>query len=131
MSDETRRKRERDAKASGEPAAQAAALRAAERSAPWTKLEYLQALVGHWIYVETAKLNYRGVLLGCTPEGDLLMSPCFRTGDWGDEPSPQYEERMESGPEHPRLVAWGGICELGLMQAHWPKDGPPAGRRAR
>ena len=95
----------------------------------------LATFCGQWVYAETWKMNYRGVLKDVTTEPTgavvLLLDPCYRVGEWQDGPDEATEEKMETTPAHPRLMRWEGVAEFGLIQAHWPKSGPPAGPKNR
>lgn len=137
MSDEDRRKRQREAeKDPGSAESRARQAAEDERATGALGLErYLNTFIGQWIYVEGVKMNYRGVLVGLAYySGDgtqLLVTPCHRVGDWGDYPTEANEEVMTSTPDHPRAIPWGSVTEFGLMQAHWPKHGPKRDLRAR
>lgn len=128
MSDQEKRTLERAAKA-GDPDAM--------RKANVDQVRYGEGVVGHmrtligqWIYVEGVKLNYRGILVDLVTNGagmleGLLMEPCSRVGEWGDQPEEQYEETMQGL----RLIPYGTVCDVGLQQAHWPKTTPKIGPR--
>ena len=121
MSDEQKRRAERDALTSGDLMSAARANNERNRAGEGL-LAWLEQFVGQWVYAETYKMNYRGVLKAvlsdsmAKPTG-LLFSQLSRVGDWSDQPNETYEETM-SGE---RYLAWDGVCEFGAQQAHWPK----------
>jgi len=79
-------------------------------------------LLDRWVYVEGARMNYRGVLVDVLYSGDgtpagLVLDPCYRVGEWdASGPSSQYEQRQEG----PHIITWGSVCEVGMQLASWP-----------
>ena len=121
--DEKRRRATRDAQATKDPeaerAAEAAALRAGDASG-----HPLAPYVGQWVYLETWKMNYRGVLVGL-PRIDgstwLALHPCYRVGDWSLE-RPTSEARQETSDECPSLIPLeAAVSELSLQRPTWPR----------
>jgi hypothetical protein len=114
VTDSTLRARQRAA-ASGDPEAEASAERELARTSPvgW------DSFVGHWVYLETPTMHWRGRCVGIVPgqHGALALSPCHRVHDWTDG-EPQDACEMPSSP--PALVPLGAVCYAGLQPAGWP-----------
>ena len=119
--DEAARVKARRARASGDAVDADAAGRAEARAGGGIG-GFLLPLVGTWVYIEGARMNYRGVLADLflghdgQPTG-LVMDPCIRVGDWSDQPNASYEERMHG----PHLVTWGSVIEIGPQMKAWPQ----------
>lgn len=86
-------------------------------------LAHLRTLVGSWVYVEGARLNYRGLLKDVManergqPEA-LILEPGYRVGDWGRQgPDSNYEIDMGG----PRYVPYATILEIGKQPDAWAK----------
>lgn len=132
MSDSERRRKARDGAASGDFSASVAV----DTRSGFGLIGHLGRFIGQWVYLEGYKMNYRGVLLDVIPgtsnaDAQLVFSPLFRVGEWGDEPDGTYEEEMESSQEFPRIVPFGSVTDFGLMQAHWPKSAATLNPRPR
>lgn len=134
MSDEDNRRAERAANANGTTALEEAKINANATRAGTSLAAILARFVGRWIYAETYKMNYRGLLAGVVTNGAgdptaLLFSILYRTGEWGNQPDATYEENMEASEGFPRVIQWDSVTDFGLQQTHWPKSGPPRGSR--
>lgn len=126
MSDEARRKKEREALAGGDPVVRAAASAAAVRHQA-SLADYARALIGEVVYLEGVRMNYLGVLMDVPsvmgePQA-LIFSELWRVGEWGGEtdlPVPRFCFRMPASPEKPRIVPWEGVGgEFGLAPDGW------------
>lgn len=122
MSDEKARKKARDAKAAGDVVGMESAAVHSGRSGAG-ELGWLLPHLDTWIYVETVKMNYRGVLRevlvdGMNQPSALVMEPCYRVGEWDRSgPTAQYEMLMEG----PHAVRYGTVGEIGPMHKSWPR----------
>lgn len=78
-------------------------------------LGFLDALVGKRIYVEGARINYRGTLVSVIRHGDgtpggLVMRPCQRVSYFGKQgPNESYTYTHTN----PRLVPWEMVHDVG------------------
>lgn len=128
MADQATKARAREAAARGEAPNPSDMLRTAGGL-----IGLLARYVGKWVYAETYKMNYRGVLIDIVPEPQgglvLVFSTLIRVGEWGDDPAEDYEEPMEATAEHPRLLRWDSVTDFGLQQAHWKTSATKSGRR--
>ncbi len=121
--DQKRRTKAREAAATGDQAAMAAAEAAALRAGD-AGGHPLAPFVGRWIYLETWKMNYRGILIGL-PRVDgstwLAIHPCWRVGDWSLA-GPTSEAQEETTEEAPTMIPLEAACaHLSLQRAAWPK----------
>lgn len=82
-------------------------------------LAFLSPLLETWVYIEGARMNYRGKLVDFflgfdgQPTG-LVLDPCYRVGDWNETPT--TEKQMEGA----HVVTWGSVCEIGPQAKNWP-----------
>lgn len=78
-------------------------------------LGFLDELVGKQVYVEGARINYRGTLVKVLRHGDgtpggLLMSPCQRVS-YFNRPGPNKDYTYTH--TRPRLVPWEMVHDVG------------------
>ena len=125
MSDRDRRARARAAAASGDPEAEARVERDLARCAVYGWEQY----VGHWVYVETPTMHWRGKCVGVVPgqHGALALSPAIRVHDWQEQPTDAAV--MPSSP--PAMIPLGAICYAGLQSPAWPTVTPARKSRGR
>lgn len=124
MSDEKRRKRERDAQAEGGTAALAGA-HADRRRSGHGIAGFLDELIGQTIYVEGVRINYRGTLREVLYHADgmpagLVMNPCQRVSYFQQTgPNTAYTYTHTE----PRLVPYEVVHDVGLegfAGGKWP-----------
>ena len=124
MSDEKRRKAERDARAAGDQDAMSRA-EADKRRAGVGVGGFLEALIGQAIYVEGVRINYRGTLREVLYYADgapagLVMAPCQRVSYFGKNgPDTNYTYTHTE----PRLVPYEVVHDVGaegFSGAKWP-----------
>ena len=90
-----------------------------------SRVALLRKFVGRDVYVEGARLNYLGLLLGVTsaPDGspaELLFSPLHRVGEWGREgPEENYTMEIPTEPGLPACIPWTAVDQFGLTP--WPQ----------
>lgn len=125
MTDEDNRKRQREAKVNGDEIAAAKVERDQARVGAGV-IGFLEELVGKQIYVEGARINYRGTLRGVLAHGDgtpagLLMEPCQRVS-YFNRPGP--DKNYAFTHTKPRLVPWEmvhDVGEEGFAEGVWSK----------
>ena len=82
-----------------------------------------RALLGEWIYVEGARMNYRGLFvdLHVSPSGDLLavvLDPAYRLGWWNkDKPLDGFHFRISGRC----IVPWDFVHAISKQFEHWSK----------
>lgn len=124
MADSDRRKNERALK--NDPHDEEARMRliaTAERDGLQTEHTELRQHLGHWIFIEGARMNQRGKLIDIILDGagqvmTLILEPGYRLGDFNAQgPNAEYEARNFPGR---RMVRWFGVLECGRQPDHWP-----------
>lgn len=120
--DERKRKAARDAQSDPtDPLLQAQAANERDRSgAERTEAVFLREHVGQWVYFETVRINYRGLLKEVEIDAlgnptSLILNPCYRIGAWQIE-SVTSECHMPGE----RAVRWAGVLEFGTQLPRWP-----------
>lgn len=120
--DERKRKAQRDAQRDPtDPLLQAQAGAEAARSGEETEVAFLRAHVGQWIYFETVRINYRGLLRRVCADAlgnptSLIVDPCYRVGVWQIE-SVTSECHMPGE----RAIRWDAVLEFGPQLPRWPR----------
>jgi len=124
MSDKRIRELEKAA-AGGDTDAAAELERVRSRSFQDPMTAYFSKFIGKEIYIEGARMNYLGKLLGVAqaPDGQptgLLMSPIQRVGDWS-RTGPDHEHVMEmpSSEELPGLIPTAAIDQFSEAPKGW------------
>ena len=125
MSDEERQRLKRAARVSGDDADAARVEREDARVGAGV-VGFLEELVGKQIYVEGARINYRGTLQGILLHGDgtpagLLMQPCQRIS-YFNRPGPDKNYTYTHTKR--RLVPWDmvhDVGEEGFVEGVWSK----------
>lgn len=113
MSDEELRMAERKARATGRDENGKAA-REQARTGQGLVFE-LRSMIGTWLYVEGARMNYRGRLsdVVVSPLGEieaLALEPCWRLG-WWDSEGPRQGYNFKLKGRH--LVPWDAVQAVG------------------
>ena len=110
--DEQLRAAQRRAKATGEDVGDMAAR--AEARAGFGLVGYLRESIGEWVYVEGARMNYRGVLTDvfASPAGApeaVALEPCFRLGWWDKQPKKGYNFKLQGR----HVIPWDAVQAIG------------------
>lgn len=125
MSDEEKRRKERKALANPDDTAAAAAVERDNARIGDGIFGFLEELLEKKIYVEGARINYRGVLRKVLRHGDgtpagLVMAPCQRVS-WFQKNGP--EAGYTYTHTKPRLVPYEmvhDVGEEGFAEGAWP-----------
>jgi hypothetical protein len=126
MSDESRQAAIKAAK-TGDKNAQAKAAAEQLRQGEGL-LSYVMRLIGQWVYVEGARMNYIQYVVDVTadPIGQpsaIVSSECYRIGAWTEQGlSAQHVERMIASVEIPRILPWQAVDDIGIAPPEWVRQ---------